>query len=336
MSEFRIICTYSKGSFNIALPPTNPSTMMLTVSPQKISQKRGASGEIPEPKRVKYSAVVSSSDESDSDSEDEWENVVGDEAVEKTFDAATWSKCILDTEKRREFDETLKLVHFADAGGCPAVFRDEAHGGNLKTVVIPHVPADAVLLTLVLHNASMPRLVPMPVLPRKKNALKQQHLTLESSMPAIGVSHLWCKPGNIVAFKTREARRGFVLGGDYGNISEGGEALFKFVATPFVGNVPLTSITSPSFMVRSKRPQVPTGVKRGQNKRLAQLQTDLVAARKQLAHLKEENTRLRLEESQWDSKMGNIDMRLIPNGPLRLVLSHCIRQKSAGTNRARI
>ena len=266
-------------------------------------------------------------DMSDIELDVEWEDVCG------TFDHTAWLSGLLNTDSRRNLSETLGLVNFVDIGGCPVVFRDEAHGGRRKTVTVPSGPADAILLTLVLHNATTPMTVPMPV-PNKK--LKQQHSTLDAAMPDIEVSHLWCKPGDTIAFKTREVHRGFVLGGDYGNISEGGEALFTFVATPFTNKLPQTSFRSQPFMVRSKRPQVPTGTKRGQPARVAKMHTDLRAAEQQLARLKEEHMRLRLENSQWTSKWSGIELSSIPEGPLRLVVQHFVRQPTSTTNRARI
>ena len=138
---------------------------------------------------------------SDIESGDEWEDVCGT----PEFDHATWLSGILKTDSRRAFAETLGLVHFVDIGGCPVVFRDEAHGGHRKTVTVPAGPADAILLTLVLHNATTPRTVPMPVAAAK--TLKQQHSALDAAMPDIQVSHLWCKPGDTVAFKTLETQR---------------------------------------------------------------------------------------------------------------------------------
>ena len=266
---------------------------------------------------------------SDIESDDEWEDVCGTAA----FDHATWLSGLLKTDSRRALTETLGLVNFVDIGGCTVVFRDEAHGGRRKTVTVPAGPADAILLTLVLHNAATPRTVPMPV---PKKTLKQQHSALDAAMPDIQVSHLWCKPGDVVAFKTRETQRGFVLGGDYGNISEGGEALFTFVATPFVNKLPQTSFRSKPFMVRSKRPQVPTGSKRGQPARVAKMHTDLRAAEQELARLKEEHMRLRLENSHWTSKWSGIRPTSIPEGPLRLVVQHFLRQQTSTTTRARI
>ena len=268
------------------------------------------------------------------DSDDEWEDIFDVVPDDKRFAEAEWKEHILDTDARRGFKESVELVNFTDAGGCPVVFRDEAHGGRYKTAVIPSVEADAVLLTLVLHNGKKPIAVPMPI--PKKKSYRRQHEILGASMPDIHVSHIWCKPGDTIAFKTREAKRGFVLGGDYGNISQGGEALFKFIATAFVQGVPTTYDASPSFMVRSKRPQVPTGTKRGQHKRLAQLKTDLLSAQKELAMLKEQNMRLRLEESQWNSKLKGIDVSLIPDGPLRAILEHYLGQLPVAVARARV
>lgn len=166
--------------------------------------------------------------------------------------------------------------------------------------------------------------------------MKQQHSKLDATMPDIQVSHLWCKPGNVVAFKTRETQRGFVLSGDYGNISEDGEAMFTFVATPFVNNMPQASFRSPAFMVCSKRPQVPTGTKRGQPARLAKMHTNLVSAEQELARLKEEHMRLRLEDSRWSSRWAGIRPSSIPAGPLRLVVQHFMRRQAPSTTRARI